>query len=49
MRSGAGKLGLAVIRLEQFRAASGRPGAFACGEAKLTPRRPDWANFPEAE
>ncbi len=49
MRSAAGDRGLAVIRLEQFRTAAGRAGAFTCGEARLTPHRPDWAVFPEAE
>lgn len=47
MRSSAGDLGLAMIRLEHFRKAEGQDGAFTCGEAKLTPWKPDWAVFPE--
>ncbi|MBI5165509.1 MAG: folate-binding protein YgfZ [Magnetospirillum sp.] len=49
MRSASGSLGVALIRLEQFRRAEGQAGAFTCGEARLTPRRPDWAVFPETE
>jgi len=47
MRSSTGGVGLALIRLEHFRAAAGKPGAFACGQARLTPGKPDWAVFPE--
>lgn len=47
MRSSAGELGLAMIRLDRFRKVEGHDGAFACGEAKLTPWKPDWAVFPE--
>ncbi len=43
MRSSAGTAGLALIRLEHFEAAVGNP--FTCGAAKLTPKKPDWANF----
>lgn len=49
MRSSAEGVGLALIRLEQFRAADGRQGAFTCGDARLTPWKPDWAVFPEVE
>jgi hypothetical protein len=41
MRSGHGSLGLAVLRLEAL------SGALACGEARLTPRIPDWMRLPE--
>jgi folate-binding protein YgfZ len=47
MRSSSGDVGLALIRLEYFRQAEGQPGAFTCGDARLTPSRPDWAVFPE--
>lgn len=47
MRSSAGDLGLALIRLEAF-AASGGQG-LTCGGAVLTARRPDWAEFPATE
>lgn len=44
MRSACGDLGLAMIRLEYLeRAASG--GGFSAGDARLIPRRPDWAAF----
>jgi folate-binding protein YgfZ len=49
MRSASGDVGLAMIRLEHFRAAEGQHGAFTCGEARLTPHKPDWAVFPAAE
>jgi folate-binding protein YgfZ len=49
MRSSAGDVGLALIRLEHFRAAEGAADAFTCGDARLTPWKPDWAVFPEAE
>jgi folate-binding protein YgfZ len=47
MRSSAGDLGLALIRLEAFRASGGQ--GLHCGEATLTASRPDWAKFPETE
>lgn len=47
MRSSAGEVGLALIRLEAFRATGGE--GLRCGEATLTARRPDWAKFPETE
>lgn len=43
MRSSAGTMGLALIRLEQFKAG----GPFTCGNAVLKPSQPDWAIFPE--
>ncbi|MBI2236826.1 MAG: folate-binding protein YgfZ [Magnetospirillum sp.] len=49
MRSSSGDVGLALIRLEHFRAAAGQSGAFTCGVARLTPYKPDWAVFPAAE
>ncbi len=42
MRSGRDALGLAVLRLEAL------TGDLACGEARLTPRIPDWMRLPEA-
>ncbi|HSV29820.1 MAG TPA: folate-binding protein [Candidatus Omnitrophota bacterium] len=43
MRSVSGSVGLALIRLEHFRAG----GPFTCGAATVTPSKPDWAVFPE--
>ena len=45
MRSAAGTVGLAMIRLEHFRGGAD----FTCGGARLTAWKPDWAVFPEAE
>lgn len=45
MRSASGSVGLALIRLEHFRAG----GDFTCDAARLTAFKPDWAVFPEAE
>jgi folate-binding Fe-S cluster repair protein YgfZ len=42
MRSGRDTLGLAVLRLEAL------AGELVCGEARLTPRIPDWMRLPEA-
>jgi folate-binding protein YgfZ len=42
MRSGRDGLGLAVLRLEAL------TGTLTCGEARLTPRIPDWMRLPEA-
>jgi hypothetical protein len=42
MRSGRDDLGLAVLRLDAL------TGDLACGEARLTPRVPDWMRLPEA-
>ena len=47
MRSAAGDVGLALIRLEHFRQAVG--AAFTCGPARLIPWQPDWAVFPAGE
>jgi folate-binding protein YgfZ len=47
MRTSLGSLGLAMIRLEALDEAGGAP--FTAGDAKLTPRKPDWARFPAAE
>ena len=47
MRTSLGALGLAMIRLEALDEAGG--AAFTAGEAKLIPRKPDWARFPAAE
>ncbi|WP_142847322.1 folate-binding protein YgfZ [Telmatospirillum sp. J64-1] len=41
MRSSAGSLGLAIIRLEYL----DKDGIFTAGEARVTPHKPDWANF----
>lgn len=41
MRSGSGDLGLAMLRLEALEAGAG-PAPFMAGEARLTPRLPDW-------
>ena len=41
MRSGRDGMGLAVLRLDALDA------ALACGEARLTPRVPDWMRLPE--
>jgi folate-binding protein YgfZ len=43
MRSAVGGLGLALLRLDALAAAGEAP--FTAGEAKLTPRKPDWAAF----
>lgn len=45
MRSASGDRGVAIIRLEHFRA--GAP--LTCGGARLTATKPDWAVFPEGE
>ncbi len=42
MRSAAGGLGLAMIRLEAL-----GQGPLTAGAARLTPRKPDWARLPE--
>ena len=43
MRSAVDGLGLALLRLEHLEAASG--GALTAGQARLTPRKPAWAEF----
>jgi len=45
MRSSQGDVGLALIRLDAFRASGGH--GLRCGEATLTATRPVWATFPE--
>jgi len=47
MRSSSGNVGLALVRLEQFRASGGV--GLTSGGATLTARKPDWAVFPEGE
>ena len=49
MRSSSGQVGLALIRLELFRAAAASHAPFTAGAARLSPVRPDWAVFPEGE
>jgi len=49
MRSSSGQVGLALIRLESFRAAAVSHQAFTAGSTRLVPARPDWAVFPEGE
>ncbi|MFD2235128.1 YgfZ/GcvT domain-containing protein [Phaeospirillum tilakii] len=44
MRSSRGDRGLALIRLEAFRAGGG--AGLTCGEATLTAHQPDWAVLP---
>ena len=43
MRSARGSVGLALIRLEHLDKAAG--ARFTAGEARITPRKPDWAAF----
>ena len=43
MRSGRDGLGLALLRLEAVSEAAGKP--LTAGDARLTPRKPAWANF----
>ncbi|RDD61480.1 YgfZ/GcvT domain-containing protein [Ferruginivarius sediminum] len=43
LRSAVDGVGLALIRLDQLDGAEA--GAFEAGEARLTARKPDWANF----
>ncbi len=43
MRSARGGVGLALIRLEHLDKAGG--ALFTAGEARITPRKPDWAAF----
>lgn len=47
MRSASGTLGLALIRLDQFRASGGV--GLTCGTTRLTVRKPAWAILPEGE
>ena len=41
MRSAAGNMGLALLRLDSLKGAA----PLTAGDARLTPRKPDWANF----
>jgi folate-binding protein YgfZ len=45
MRSGAGAQALAIIRLEAFEKAAAEGKALTAGEARLRPRKPEWASF----
>lgn len=47
MRSACGKIGLALVRLEQFRASGGT--GLTSGAASLDAAKPQWAVFPEGE
>jgi folate-binding protein YgfZ len=47
LRSVCGDVGLAMIRLEHFRAGEG--GGFTCAGATVTASRPGWAVFPETD
>ncbi|CAA7626301.1 folate-binding protein YgfZ [Magnetospirillum sp. SS-4] len=47
MRSACGTVGVALLRLDQFRASGGN--GLTCGTARLTARKPAWAVFPEVE
>ncbi len=45
MRSAAGSVGLALLRLEAVEKANAGGGALVAGPAKLKPHKPAWANF----
>jgi folate-binding protein YgfZ len=45
MRTAADGKGLALLRLDQLERALSGDGSLTAGEATLTPRKPDWANF----
>jgi hypothetical protein len=45
MRSHAGHVGLALLRLEQFERFAKGAGDLRAGDAILHPRKPDWATF----
>ncbi len=45
MRSAIDGIGLALIRLEEMEKAAATGTPFTAGEARLTPRKPDWAVF----
>ncbi|MBL8831784.1 MAG: folate-binding protein YgfZ [Rhodospirillales bacterium] len=45
MRSAAGDLGLALLRIESVEKAAADGTALVAGEAKLVPHKPGWANF----
>ncbi len=45
MRSAIDGIGLALIRLEEMEKAAAAGTSFTAGEARLTPKKPDWAVF----
>ncbi|MEJ2120864.1 MAG: folate-binding protein [Alphaproteobacteria bacterium] len=45
MRSGTDGCGLALLRLDAVEKAAESEGALTAGEARLTPKKPDWAAF----
>lgn len=45
MRSSAAQSGIAVLRLEQIKLAADTGQALIAGDARLTPIKPDWANY----
>jgi len=45
MRSSLGPRGLAFIRLDRLAAAQESGAALTAGEARVTPEKPDWANY----
>jgi folate-binding protein YgfZ len=45
MRSAAGGLGLALLRIEAVEKAAADGATLVAGDAKLTPHKPGWANF----
>jgi folate-binding protein YgfZ len=45
MRSAAGSAGLALLRLELVEKAAAEGASLVAGDAKITPRKPAWANF----
>ena len=47
MRSACGSVGLALVRLDQFKASGGV--GLTCGAATLAAVKPAWAVFPEGE
>ncbi|NQV48164.1 MAG: folate-binding protein YgfZ [Rhodospirillaceae bacterium] len=47
IKSGLGDRALAMIRLEQFRAAENGEGTFSADAATVVPEKPAWATFPE--
>lgn len=45
MRQAVGDVGLALVRLDAWRASAAEEAPLSAGEAKLWPKRPEWANF----
>jgi hypothetical protein len=45
MRSGSDGRGLALLRLDAVEKAAESNAALTAGEARLTPKKPDWAAF----